>query len=202
MLGADLWLTGLSGAQSVGHSTNLRYPCPLMTAGEGATDRLVYSLADWFSGRPTDPMMMREWLSCWLTCRSPSSRALCLTLFHASLNSTPPAFLRRNLACCYIWSLSVDLTLYNSSHSLVPLCESMISRDCSVFSVLAVLEWTLLAFLSVIVCWHAARLTQPLQLALFFYVFLVFRGLSWKGACWINILLLHMLCFTSQGNKY
>lgn len=169
MLGADLWLTGLSGAQSVGHSTNLRSPCPLMTVGEGATDRLVYSLAEWFSGRPTDPMT-REWLSCWLTFRSPWSRALCLTLFHASLNSTPPAFLRGNLACCYIWSLSVDLTLYNSSHSLVPLCESMISRDCSVFSFPAALEWTLLAFLSVIVCWHAARVKQPLQLALFFFL--------------------------------
>lgn len=35
-----------------------------------------------------------------------------------------------------MWSFSVDLALYNSSHSLVPLCESMISCDRSVFLVL------------------------------------------------------------------
>ena len=58
MLGADLWLTGLSGAQSVGHSTNLRDPCPCWLLGnDWLTDWPVYSLADWWV----------DWLTDWPT---------------------------------------------------------------------------------------------------------------------------------------
>lgn len=118
MLGADLWLTGLSGAQSVGHSTNLRYP--------GKTDWR----ADLFSGWLTDPMMMACLVCGWQS--ADPLDALCISLLSCFLDSTP-TFLWRGGNPFYIWSLSVDLTLYNSPHSLVQLCESMISWDCSVF---------------------------------------------------------------------
>lgn len=139
MLGADLWLTGLSGAQSVGHSTNLRYPCPWwLLRKDRLTGWLTYFLID-----QMDERLIQWWRSggvCgWPTqClmgnveRTVKPKRVCL--FSSFLHSTP-AFSWRNSAWkpCYIWSLSVDLTLYNSSHSLVPLCESMISGDCSVF---------------------------------------------------------------------
>lgn len=48
VLGADLWLTGLSGAQSVGHSTNLRYPCPWWLLGKDRlTGWFILWMTDW-----------------------------------------------------------------------------------------------------------------------------------------------------------
>lgn len=155
-------------------------------------------LTGWFTLWLTDLVddrLIQWWWSGWVAgwyFFLPGVQPLYLGLFHASLNSTPPAFLWRNLPRCYIWSLSVDLTLYNSSHSLVPLCESMISRDCSVFSI----RTNSPGILSAIVCCHVAGVTQPLQ-----SLFCFFRGFSWKSVRWINISLLHVLCVTSQRKQ-
>lgn len=67
MLGADLWLTGLSGAQSVGHSTNLRYPCPWwLLRKDRLTGWFILWLTDlfpdWPNGRLTDPVMTERWV--------------------------------------------------------------------------------------------------------------------------------------------
>lgn len=116
MLGADLWLTGLSGAQNVRHSTNRRCPCPCWLLGQ--TD-WIYSLMSW----PTDVGVVEVWQKEYIFIFWVEPCVLCTRLFR-----------KKPRVETFVWSLSVDLTLYNSSHSLcVPLCESMISRDCSLF---------------------------------------------------------------------
>ena len=175
MLGADLWLTGLSGAQSVGHSTNLWYPCPCWLLRKGRltgwftlwlADELAGWLTDLFPDCPSEPLtdpMMMEWSSFQLTDSRPTGCQM------RNVERTHTSFLSWVEPCvlcaahspfdeetqfvnlCYIWSVGVDLTLYNSSHSLVPLCESMISWDCSV--VLSRQSWNGL-FLTVQLSFH------------------------------------------------
>lgn len=124
---------------------------PLLAVREGPTDWLIYSLADWwvflladlFPDWPSEPLI-QWWWSGWVwpsLCQMRDVERICVLFsLHASVHwglfCTPHPPFYEETRCrntCYIWSLSVDLTVYNSSHSLVPLCVSMISWDCSVF---------------------------------------------------------------------
>lgn len=120
VLGADLWLTGLSGAQSVGHSTNLRYPCPWWLLGK---DRLT----GWFI------LWMTDWSNDDGVVEFVADSQVTHSLYHWVVFWTPhPPFLWRGgtVVTFGVWVLIQHFTTVHTPS--FQLCESMISWDCSV----------------------------------------------------------------------
>lgn len=132
MLGADLWLTGLSGAQSVGHFANLRPPWPRWLFGEGQLDGLIFRGWPWFSdwphGQPTALKMVVQW-SCWLT-----DGELCWVVCVCLVVSCSPHPL------LYVWRLDCWFNTLQLSPLPLFIFESMISWDLCVFRPI-VMEW-------------------------------------------------------------
>lgn len=159
MLGADLWLTGLSGAQSVGHCTNLWYPCPCRLLGKGrVTGWLIPWLTDELPGWLTYFPIAQEnhWSNDDGVVEFPAAGQVPRSVNWQNMES------HSLLHTCLLWRncwFSVDLMLCSSSLSLVPPCRSMISWDRSV--VLSQQRWNELTRL----CGRAAKGSNSLFLS-------------------------------------